>query len=152
MYEKLVERLTVPVRMMLGGILLLSGIVWQVLSGKILDMYAFYMMAAAMLCFTHVIISKLSKGSFDPVKYILFNMLVLIVGFAITESDKLDGVVLYTLWLGCLLADWVINAVLLDCEGAAKRGVMGFAAMFLNILLIGAVFMIPVLAAAFQRS
>lgn len=149
MYEKFVERLTVPVRMMIGGVLLLSGIVWQVVSGKILDMYAFYIMAAAMLCFTQVIISKLSKGTIDPVKYILFNMLVLIAGFALTESDKLDGMALYTLWAGCLLADWAVNAVLLDCEGAAKRGVMGFAAMILNLLLIGAVFMVPVLAAAF---
>lgn len=149
MYEKLVKRLTVPVRMMIGGVLLLSGIVWQVLSGKILDMYAFYIMAAAVLCFTQVIVSKLSKGTIDPVKYILFNMLVLIAGFALMESDKVRGVVLYTMWGVCLLADWVINAVLLDCEGAAKRGVMGFAAMVMNLLLIGAVFMIPVLAAVF---
>lgn len=149
MYEKLVKRLTVPVRMMIGGVLLLSGIVWQVLSGKILDMYAFYIMAAAVLCFTQVIVSKLSKGTIDPVKYILFNMLVLIAGFALMESDKVRGVVLYTMWGVCLLADWVINAVLLDCEGAAKRGVMGFAAMVMNLLLIGAVFMIPVLVAVF---
>ncbi len=152
MYEKLVKRLTMPVRMMTGGVLLLAGIAWQLLSGKILDMYAFYIMAAAALCFTQAIVSKLSKGTMDPVKYILLNMLVLIAGFALTESDATEGVMLYTLWAACLAADWIVNALLLDCEGAAKRGVMGFAAMILNLLLIGAVFMIPVLIAAFHRS
>lgn len=149
MYGKLVKRLTVPVRMMTGGVLLLAGIVWQLLSGKILDMYAFYIMAAAVLCFTQVIVSKLSKGTFDPVKYILLNMLVLIAGFALTESDRTEGTVLYTLWGVCLAADWIVNALLLDCEGAAKRGVMGFTAMILNLVLIGMVFMVPVLIAAF---
>lgn len=149
MYEKLVKQLTMPVRMMTGGVLLLAGIVWQVLSGKILDMYAFYIMAAAVLCFTQVIVSKLSKGTMDPVKYILLNMLVLIAGFALTESDATEGVMLYTLWGLCLVADWIINALLIDCEGVAKRGVMGFAAMILNLLLIGMVFMIPVMIAAF---
>lgn len=149
MYEKLVKRLTMPVQMMTGGVLLLAGIVWQILSGKILDMYAFYIMAAAVLCFTQVIVSKLSKGTMDPVKYILLNMFVLIAGFALTESDRMEGMVLYTLWGLCLVADWIINALLINCEGAAKRAVMGFAAMILNLLLIGVVFMIPVLMAAF---
>lgn len=149
MYEKLVKRLTMPVQMMTGGVLLLAGIVWQILSGKILDMYAFYIMAAAVLCFTQVIVSKLSKGTMDPVKYILLNMFVLIAGFALTESDRMEGMVLYTLWGLCLVADWIINALLINCEGAAKRAVMGFAAMILNLLLIGMVFMIPVIIAAF---
>ena len=51
MYEKFVKWLTPGINLLFGIVLLLIGIIWQVLSNKPLDMYAFYIMAAAMICF-----------------------------------------------------------------------------------------------------
>lgn len=150
MYEKLLKQLTVGCRCMIGAVLLLGGIVWQILSGKTLDMYAFYIMAAAMLCFVNVITEKMMKAKVDPVLYLLINMLLLIIGFVISESEMVDGTMMYTIWGVCVILDWVANAILLRCEGIAKRVVVGLIATLLNILLIGAVFIIPVLITVFN--
>ena len=101
------------------------------------------MMAAAIFCFTSVIVPKLAKVPVHPMFYVVFNLAVLIIGFAVTGSDQLTGVVLFGFWAACL------NALLLPCGGAVKRIVMGFVSLLLNVILVGVVFMIPVLLAAF---
>ena len=149
MYGKIMKQLTIGIRLMTGIALLLVGVIWQMLSEKTLDMYAFYFMAAAMLCFVNVIIEKAANGTSDPARYLILNMIVLVVGFVLTGSDFATGMVMYCIWGLCLIADWVVNTVLISCDGMTKRIVMGFAAMFLNVLLIGVVFMVPVLVEAF---
>lgn len=150
MYEKILKQMTPGVCMMTGGVLFLAGIVWQLCSRKTLDMYAFYMMAAAILCFTNVILSKITKETVDPVRYLLLNLVVMIAGFALMGSGSAEGVMRYGIVAGCFLAGWAGNALLIKCDGVAKRIVMGLAAMILNIILIGIVFMVPVLMAAFH--
>lgn len=150
MYEKITKQMTPGIRMMVGGVLLLVGIIWQLCSRKTLDMYAFYMMAAAMLCFTNVIMSKLTKATIDPIRYLLLNLVVMIAGFAVMGSGTASEAVKYSVLVVCFLAAWFGNAVLIKCDGVAKRIVMGLVAVLFNILLIGTVFMIPVLMAAFN--
>lgn len=150
MYEKIVKQMTPGVRMMTGGVLFLAGIVWQLCSRKTLDMYAFYMMAAAILCFTNVILSKITKEMVDPVRYLLLNLVVMIAGFAFMGSDAVEGVMRYGIVASCFLAGWAGNAALIKCDGVAKRIAMGMIAMVLNVVLIGVVFMVPVLLAAFH--
>lgn len=75
MYEKFVKWLTPGINLMFGIVLLLIGIIWQVLSNKPLDMYAFYIMAAAMICFNWGIVLKISKATIDPASFIILNML-----------------------------------------------------------------------------
>lgn len=150
MYEKITKQMTPVIRMMAGGVLLLVGIIWQICSRKTLDMYAFYMMAAAMLCFTNVIMSKLTKETIDPIRYLLLNVVVMIAGFAVMGSDAVSEAVKYGVLVVCFLAGWAGNAVLIKCDGVAKRVVMGAVAMLFNILLIGIVFMIPILIAVFN--
>ncbi len=147
--EKTREKMTPGVCVLTGGVLMLAGIIWQLCSQKVLDMYAFYMMAAAIFCFTSVIVPKLAKVPVHPMFYVVFNLAVLIIGFAVTGSDQLTGVVLFGFWAACLIAGWILNALLLPCGGAVKRIVMGFVSLLLNVILIGVVFMIPVLLAAF---
>lgn len=149
LYEKIREKMTPGVCVLTGGVLMLAGIVWQICSQKVLDMYAFYMMAAAVFCFTSVIVPKLAKVSVHPMFYVVLNLAVLITGFAVTGSDRLTGAVLFGFWAVCLIAAWILNALLLPCDGMAKRIVMGFVSLLLNVILIGIVFMIPVLLAAF---
>lgn len=149
MYEKFMSHLTAGYRLMIGAVLLLAGIIWQLVSDKQLDMYAFYIMAAAMLCFVNVIISKMSKSEPDFILFLVLNMAVLIIGFALTESENIDGMVMYGIWGICVLADWILNAVLITCTGAVKRTVMGFIAAVLNVLLISVVFIVPILIAVF---
>lgn len=149
MYEKFMSHLTAGYRLMIGAVLLLAGIIWQLVSDKQLDMYAFYIMAAAMLCFVNVIISKMSKSEPDFILFLVLNMAVLIVGFAMTESENIDGMVMYGIWGICVLADWILNAVLITCTSAVKRTVMGFITAVLNVLLISVVFIVPILIAVF---
>lgn len=148
MYEKIIKNLTTGVRLMTGVILLLTGLVWQILSGKTLDRYAFYIMAAAILFFVQIIVEKMAGESVDPVQFILFNLVVLIAGFAVTGAGWFEGMTLYGFWGLCLVGDWILNISLIPCEGMAKRGVLGFVTVVLNVVLVGAVFMIPVLMAA----
>lgn len=150
MYENLKKNLTTGVRLMTGVVFLLVGIIWQIISHKTLDMYAFYIMAAGALCFVQVILAKLSGAQMDLVGYVVLNMIVLIAGFAISGAGWFEGMVLYGIWGICLLVDWVLNIALVTCEGMAKRGVMGFVAVVLNVVLIGVLFMIPVLMAAWR--
>lgn len=147
--EKIKEKMTPGVCMLAGGVLMLAGIVWQLCSQKALDMYAFYLMSAAVFCFTSVIVPKLAKAPVNPMLYVVGHLVLLIIGFAVTGSDQLTGTALFGFWAVCLIAVWILNALLLPCEGAAKRIVMGFVLMILNVILIGVVFMIPVLIAAF---
>ena len=149
MYEKFVKWLTPGINLMFGIVLLLIGIIWQVLSNKPLDMYAFYIMAAAMICFNRGIVLKISKATSDPASFIILNMLIVILGVVFTESDWADGMVMYAVWGICLLIDWVVNAILLRCDGVAKRIVMGFVSVLINMLLIGMAFFVPVLIEAF---
>ena len=76
-------------------------------------------------------------------------MLIVILGVVFTESDWADGMVMYAVWGICLLIDWVVNAILLRCDGVAKRIVMGFVSVLINMLLIGMAFFVPVLIEAF---
>lgn len=148
MYEKIIKNLTTGVRLMTGVILLLTGLVWQILSGKTLDRYAFYIMAAAILFFVQIIVEKMAGESVDPVQFILFNLVVLIAGFAVTGAGWFEGMTLYGFWGLCLVGDWILNISLIPCKGMAKRGVLGFVTVALNVVLVGAAFMIPVLMAA----
>jgi len=148
MYEK-IEKMTTPgFRLLTALVLFVAGIIWQIASGKVLDMYAFYIMSAAMLSLASVILAKLSRAGNNFILYIILNMVVLIAGVALTGSDGFTGVVLYSMWGVCVIIEWVINAVLLQCEDILKRVVMGFVAAVVNILLIAIVFMIPVLLQA----
>lgn len=147
--EKIKEKMTPGVCMLTGGVLMLAGIIWQLCSQKALDMYAFYMMAAAVFCLTSVIVPKLAKVPVNPMLYVVGPLVLLLRGFAVTGSDQLTGTALFGFWAVCLIAAWIMNVFFLPCEGAAKRIMMGFVSIILNVILIGVVFMIPVLIAAF---
>lgn len=149
MYEKIMSQLTPAFRLMTGVVLFLVGIIWQLASGKTLDMYAFYILAAAMLCFCNVIMCKISKSEADIILYMVLNMAVLIVGFALTESENISGVVMYSIWVLCVVADWIVNAVLFSCESILKRIAVGFVTMLFNVVLIAIVFIVPILIGAF---
>lgn len=148
MYEKMIKNLTTGMRLMTGVILLLVGLLWQILSGKTLDRYAFYIMAAAILFFIQVIVERMAGEQVDPIQFILFNLVVLIAGFAVTGAGWFEGMTLYGFWGLCFVGDWILNISLISCEGMAKRGVLGFITVVLNVVLVGAAFMIPVLMAA----
>lgn len=145
MYEK-IERMTTPgFRLLTALVLFIAGLIWQIVSGKVLDMYAFYIMSAAMLSLASVILAKLSHAGNHFILYVLLNIVVLIAGVALTGSGGFAGVVLYSIWGICVIAEWIVNAVLLQCEDILKRVVMGFVAAVVNIILVAIVFMIPIL-------
>ena len=79
------------------------------------------------------------------IQYVIGNMIVLIMGFLLGESDTIDGTVLYTLWIVCLLADWGVNIYLLKLENIGKRIGLGALAMIVNVLLIAVVYLVPIL-------
>ncbi len=145
MLEKIKKMSTPGFRLLTALVLLMAGLIWQIASGKVLDMYAFYIMSAAMLSLASVILAKLSRTDNHFILYVLLNIVVLITGVALTGSGGFTGVVLYSIWGICVIADWVINAVLLSCEDILKRVVMGFVAAVVNIMLVAIVFMIPIL-------
>ncbi|MCI8364446.1 MAG: hypothetical protein HFG34_05795 [Eubacterium sp.] len=148
MYEK-IERLTTPgFRLLTALVLLVAGLIWQIASGKVLDMYAFYIMAAAMLSLASVILEKFCAAGNHFIPYVIFNMVVLIAGVVLTGSGGFTGVVLYSIWGICVIAEWGGNAVLLSCEDILKRVVMGFVAAVMNIIFVAIVFMIPILLQA----
>lgn len=149
-YEKLMEKLTPKYRLLIGAVLLVVGVIRQAVSGKPLDMYAFYLMAAAMICLVQVLIAKASKSNIDFILYLLINLLILIVGFIISESESVTGVVMYTTWAFCVVADWIANIFLTKCDDIIKRIVMGFVAALLNVIFIAIVFIVPILMAAFK--
>lgn len=143
MYNKILEHLTTGCRALIAAVLLIAGIIWQAAAGKLLDQTAFYLMAAAMLCFATVIFTKCKP---DMIRYVIGNMILLIIGFLLGESDTIDGTVLYTLWIVCLLADWGLNIYLLKLESIGKRIGLGALAMIVNVLLIAVVYLVPILA------
>lgn len=150
MAEKFVKQFTPGIRAMVGGVLFLAGLIWQFASNKTLDMYAFYMMSAGILCFTNVFAEKMSKGTSSPVPFILLNMAVMITGFSLSASTAVEGVVMYGVWGICVIVDWVVNAVLLNDDSMGRRIAFGFVTTLLNVILIGIVFMVPVVIAAFR--
>lgn len=152
MAEKFAKQFTPGIRAMVGGVLFLAGLIWQFASNKTLDMYAFYMMSAGILCFTNVLAEKMSKGTSSPIPFLLLNMAVMITGFSLSASTAVEGVVMYGIWGICVIVDWVVNAVLLndDNDSMGRRIAFGFVTTLLNVILIGIVFMIPVLIAAFR--
>ncbi len=145
MYEKTQKMATPGFRLLTALVLLVVGLIWQITSGKVLDMYAFYIMSAAMFSLASVILAKLSRTDNHFILYVIFNMVVLIVGVALTGSGGFSGVVLYSIWGICVIAEWVVNAVLLPCEDILKRVVMGVVAAAVNLILVAIVFMIPIL-------
>ncbi len=145
MYEKIEKMMTTGFRLLTALVLFVAGFIWQTASGKILDMYAFYIMSAAMLSLASVILAKFCAAGNHFIPYVIFNMVVLIAGVVLTGSGGFTGAVLYSIWGICVVAEWVINAILLQCEDILKRIVMGFAAAVVNIILVAVVFMIPVL-------
>lgn len=145
MLEKIKKMSTPGFRLLTALVLLMAGLIWQIASGKVLDMYAFYIMSAAMLSLASVILAKLSRTDNHFILYVLLNIVVLITGVALTGSGGFTGVVLYSIWGICVIVDWVINTVLLSCEDILKRVVMGFVAAVVNIMLVAIVFMIPIL-------
>ncbi len=149
MYEKIEEMLTPACRLMIALVLFLAGLIWQIASGKTLDMYAFYIMSAAMLCVITVMITRFFRLETDFILYLVLNLAVLIIGFALTEMDSITGIRLYSVWGICIAVDWGINAVLLRCEDILKRIVMGFVVSVLNLILIAIIFMVPILLAVF---
>lgn len=145
MYEKIQKMATPGFRFLTALVLLVVGLIWQIASGKVLDMYAFYIMSAAMFSLASVILAKLSRTDNHFILYVILNMVVLIAGVALTGSGGFTGVVLYSIWGICVIAEWVVNAVLLPCEDILKRVVMGFVAAAVNLILVAIVFMIPIL-------
>lgn len=150
MYERFMKQWNAKYRLLTGLVLFLVGLIIQMISKKTLDMYAFYMMAAAVLCVANVLIQKMAKAEADFIRYLLLNMLVVIIGFALVGADLISGVVMYTVLAICVVVDWIINTILLKCDDLLKRIVMGFVAMLLNVVFMAIVFMVPVLFAAFN--
>lgn len=145
MYEK-IEKMTTPgFRLLTALVLFIAGLIWQIASGKVLDMYAFYIMSAAMLSLASVILAKLSRAGNHFILYVILNIVVLIAGVALTSFGGFTGVVLYSIWGTCVIVEWILNAVLLQCEDILKRVVMGFVAAVVNLILVAIVFMIPIL-------
>ena len=98
MYEK-IERMTTPgFRLLTALVLFIVGLIWQIASGKVLDMYAFYIMSAAMLSLASVILAKLSRAGNHFILYVLLNIVVLVAGVALTSFGGFTGVVLYSVW------------------------------------------------------
>lgn len=149
MYEKLEKLLTPVCRLLIALVLFLAGLIWQLLSGKTLDQYPYYVMCAAALCVVHVIICKLARSEADFILYVVLNLAVLILGFALTEMESITGVVLYSVWGICVAVDWIINAVLLRCDNIFKRIVMGFVSSVLNVIFFGILFIVPILLSIF---
>lgn len=143
MYNKILEHLTTGCRALIAAVLLIAG---DHLAGSRPEncwiRRPFYLMAAAMLCFATVIFTKCKP---DMIQYVIGNMIVLIMGFLLGESDTIDGTVLYTLWIVCLLADWGLNIYLLKLENIGKRIGLGALAMIVNVLLIAVVYLVPIL-------
>ena len=150
-YRKFMKSFNGKYRLLTGLALLLAGLIWQFLSGKTLDMYAYYIMAAAVFCVANVIVEKLSGGEADIILYVVLNLAVLIAGFVLTgfTSTTTGAAVMHTVWVLCVLVDWAVNAFLIQCDDIFKRVVMGFAAAVLNVAFAGIVFIIPILIAAF---
>lgn len=142
MFEKIEARLTTGCRAGIALILLIAGIIWQVCSEKLLSQGAYYLMATAMFCFVTVILTKWKP---HMIQYVIFNMILLIVILLLGEAETIEGTVMYTLWILCLLGDWALNAWLLKAESIGKRIGLGALAMFLNVILAGAVYLIPIL-------
>lgn len=150
MYEKIMKQLTPMYRAMIGVVALLVGIPWQIASEKTLDMGAFFIMAAAMLCFVNAFIYKVMECETDIILYLVLNMALLIVWFSLTVSEEITtGVVMYTVWGLCVVAVWIVNTVLISCEDIFKRIVMGFLTTLFNVILIAVVFVVPVLITVF---
>ncbi len=149
MYDKLLKNMTPKIRLMVALVLFLVGIMFQILSDKALDQQAFYLMAAAVLCVASVILEKASKSEHDFFLFMILNMAVLIVGFALAGEDGMTTTVRYASIAICVLLDWVFHAFLIRCDSVFRRIVLGLAATVMNVVLVGIVFMIPVLLAAF---
>lgn len=149
MYEKIEKMLTPVCRLMIALVLFLVGLIWQISSGKTIEQYAFYIMCAAALCVAHVIICKLSRSEADFILYVVLNLAVLILGFALTEIESITGVVRYSVWGICGAVDWIINAALLRCDNIFKRIVMGFASTILNLIFFAIIFLVPILLSIF---
>lgn len=143
MYEKLMNQFTPVLRLMTGAVLFLVGIIRQIASGSPLDMYAFYIMAAAMLCFCNVIMCKISRSDADIILYVILNMAVLIVGFALVAGKDITMGI--TIAVICVIAAWILDAALFSCEGILKRIVTGFVAVVFSVILIALVFIVPIL-------
>ena len=148
MYEKIEKMTTAGFRLLTALVLFVAGLIWQIASGKVLDMYAFYIMSAAMLSLSSVILAKFCAAGNHFIPYVIFNMVVLVAGVVLTSSGGFTGVVLYSIWGICGIVGWVVNYVLLQCEDILKRVVMGFVAVVLNLIFAAIVFMIPVLLQA----
>lgn len=148
-YERFMKQWNAKCRLLTGLVLLLGGLIVQLLSDKTLDMYAFYLMSAAMLCVTNVWIRKMAKVDADFILHVVLNLVILIVGFILAESEAISGTVMYTAFVICLVADWVVNAILLPCDDLLKRIVMGFLDMVINVFCVAIVFIVPVLIKVF---
>lgn len=149
MYQKFEQQMTNKVRLLTALVLFMGGMIWQLASEKVLDMYAFYILAAAFVTLSSVIVGKMSGTTPGFLSYVLGNMLLVIAGFSITSMDIVDGVTMYMIWGICVVADWIVNAVVLPCESTIKRVIMGLAATMIHILLIGIVFVGAVLLQVF---
>lgn len=148
-YERFMKQWNAKYRLLTGLVLFLTGMIVQLLSDKTLDMYAFYLMAAAVLCVSNVLIRKISRGDADFILHVILNLIILIVGFLLAQSEYISGTVMYTAFVICLVADWIANAILLQCDDILKRIVMGFLDMVINAVFIAVVFMVPVLIKVF---
>ncbi len=148
MYEKFMRQWNNKYRLLTALVLVIGGVIFQILSQKPLDMFAFYLWAAAVYCVMNVLMQKMTKTSVDFVLYVVLNMVILIVGFALTSAGVLTGVVLYTAWIICVVIEWIVNAILIPCDDILKRIVMGFVSVILSLIFVAIVYIVPVLVAA----
>ncbi len=156
MYEKVEKQMTPRVRLMTGAVLFLTGLIWQIASGKTLDMYAYYFMSASTLCLSGVIMAKISKAELRFFPFIFINMTLLIVVEVIATAtvpveeplDSMGMTVQIGIFVIGILLGWAVNAFLLSCDRISKRVGMGLVTTILNVILFGIIFMIPVLIAA----
>ncbi len=149
MYEKIMKQLTPMYRAMIGIVAVLVGLPWQIASKKTLDMYAFFIMAAAMFCFVNAFIYKVMECETDFILYLALNMAVLIVGISLVGTEDISSVRMYTLLAICVAVDWIVNTVLITREDIFKRIVMGFLTTLFNVVLVAVVFFVPVLVSVF---
>lgn len=123
-------------KMIIGGIFLVSGIIWFLCTNMNVEGDAFrfiYLcMIVGLMCFVNAMFSKLTGNNINLFVFLLIN----IVLSTLALEMNIDYDLQFAFQCGCFVFAWVFHGILLPEKQILKRIVMSFFLAFFSLLAV----------------
>ncbi len=123
-------------KMIIGGIFLVSGLIWFLCDGMDVESEAFrfiyLFVAVGLMCFVNAMFSKLTETNINLFIFLLINIVLSTLALEMNVDYDLQ----FAFQCGCFVFAWAFHGIVLQEKQIIKRIVMSFFLAFFSLMAV----------------